>query len=79
VTWPVDALLKRVDAVLSGFIDSREQSLAEVGSDIAAVSDAARSFVLDGGKRLRPSFAYWGWRSVRGASEDDTGLVDVDR
>jgi geranylgeranyl diphosphate synthase type I len=68
-------LLKRVDTVLAAFIDSRDDSLSEVGADITAVADAARTFVLDGGKRLRPSFAYWGWRSVRDAAEDDTALV----
>jgi geranylgeranyl diphosphate synthase type I len=75
VTWPVDALLKRVDTVLAGFIDSRDESLAEVGADITTVADAARSFVLDGGKRLRPRFAYWGWRAVRDADADDSALV----
>jgi geranylgeranyl diphosphate synthase type I len=77
VTWPVDALLKRVDSVLSTFIDSRTDSLAEVGADITAVSEAARRFVLDGGKRLRPSFAYWGWRSVRDSADDDSALVSA--
>jgi geranylgeranyl diphosphate synthase type I len=31
--------------------------------------------VLDGGKRLRPSFAYWGWRTVRDAAAHDRPLI----
>jgi geranylgeranyl diphosphate synthase type I len=32
--------------------------------------------VLDGGKRLRPRFAYWGWRSVReDEDEDDDAML----
>jgi geranylgeranyl diphosphate synthase, type I len=77
VNWPVDAVLKRVDAALMTFLDSRAESLARVGADVTPVAEAARSFVLDGGKRLRPSFAYWGWRSVRGPDEDDSALVSA--
>ncbi len=39
------------------------------------VAEEARRFVLDGGKRLRPRFAYWGWRSVRGVDVNDAGLI----
>ena len=39
------------------------------------MAEAARAFVLDGGKRLRPSFAYWGWRTVQATSADDRALV----
>jgi len=77
VTGPVDALIARVDSALAGFLDSRTASLAEVGADLAPVAEAARAFVLDGGKRLRPSFAYWGWRTVRAVSVDDRALVSA--
>ncbi|MDP9118248.1 MAG: polyprenyl synthetase family protein [Actinomycetota bacterium] len=72
---PADALIDRVDAALATFIASRDKSLATVGPDIAPLADAARTFVLDGGKRLRPSFAYWGWRTTRCAADDDSALV----
>jgi geranylgeranyl diphosphate synthase, type I len=75
VTGPVDALLERVESALAGFLDSRAVSLAEAGAELAPLADAARAFVLDGGKRLRPSFAYWGWRTIRPVSADDHGLV----
>ena len=31
---------------------------------------ALEEFVLRGGKRLRPAFAYWGWRAVADATAD---------
>ncbi|MFN2517851.1 MAG: polyprenyl synthetase family protein [Jatrophihabitantaceae bacterium] len=75
MTGPIDALIERVDSALAGFLDSRTAALAEVGADLEPVAEAARAFVLNGGKRLRPSFAYWGWRTVRPASADDRALV----
>jgi len=75
VTGPADAdLIKRVDTTLAEFLDGRATSLAEVGPELAPVAEQARRF-LEGGKRLRPSFAYWGWRTVRSLDEDDTALV----
>ncbi|HEY8827597.1 MAG TPA: polyprenyl synthetase family protein [Jatrophihabitantaceae bacterium] len=75
MTGPIDALIARVDSALAGFLDTRTASLAEVGADLVPVAGAARAFVLDGGKRLRPSFAYWGWRTVKPVSADDHALV----
>lgn len=75
VTGHGDAVITRVDAELARFLDGRAATLARLGGDLAPVSDAARRFVLDGGKRLRPTFAYWGWRAVRSESDDDTVLI----
>jgi geranylgeranyl diphosphate synthase, type I len=75
VTRPDDALITRVDAALRTFLDGRAASLAAVGPELRPVVDAARRIVLHGGKRLRPRFAYWGWRSVRSAADDDAALV----
>jgi geranylgeranyl diphosphate synthase, type I len=38
------------------------------GSDYQVLLAALEDFALRGGKRLRPAFAYWGWRAV--ATED---------
>ena len=44
------------------------------GSDYEVLIAALEDFVLSGGKRLRPAFAYWGWRAV--ATEDpDPGVL----
>src|SRR4051794_6800541 len=56
-------------------MDGRAKGLAPLGSDLVPVAEIARRFVLDGGKRLRPTFAYWGWRAVRDESADDDALI----
>ena len=67
----------RIDAVLAGFLDSRGESLTVAGPELRVVAAVARRFVLNGGKRLRPRFAYWGWRAVKDADDDDTGLLQA--
>jgi geranylgeranyl diphosphate synthase type I len=73
-TSPLDAagLRHRVQAALESFLAEQTAVLAAVSPDLAPVSAAVRDFVLDGGKRLRPAFAYWGWR---GAGAEDTDEV----
>jgi geranylgeranyl diphosphate synthase, type I len=77
VTGSVDALISRVNSALGHFLDERAAALADAGADLAPLADAARAFVLDGGKRLRPTFAYWGWRCVQSTSADDRALVNA--
>jgi geranylgeranyl diphosphate synthase type I len=50
--------------------DRRAQTayIGSAGGHYDALVGALEDFVLNGGKRLRPAFAYWGWRAV--ASED---------
>lgn len=38
------------------------------------LTEALEEFVLRGGKRLRPAFAYWGWRAVAG-TEPGPGVL----
>ncbi|CPR03886.1 polyprenyl synthetase [Mycobacterium bohemicum DSM 44277] len=45
------------------------------GADHGLLIAALEDFVLNGGKRLRPAFAYWGWRSVSSAEPDDEVLL----
>jgi geranylgeranyl diphosphate synthase, type I len=75
VNRPGDAVVSRVDAELTAFLDARSEAFAALGADLVPMADAARSFVLDGGKRLRPTFAYWGWRTVRGEQDGDATLM----
>ena len=70
-----EKLIARVDGVLAAFLDTCSKSLAGVGPELDPVADAARAIVLDGGKRLRPMFAYWGWRSAAPADRDDSALI----
>jgi len=68
-----EAVVTRVDQVLATFLDERSGSLTLVGPELEPIAQAARSLVLDGGKRIRPRFAYWGWRSAapEGAPDED--------
>jgi geranylgeranyl diphosphate synthase, type I len=75
VTARGESVIPRVDSELAAFLDGRARALAVLGDDLVPVMDAARRFVLDGGKRLRPTFAYWGWRAVHGDEVDDAGLI----
>ena len=49
---------------LREYMSARRRDAAYIGSDYSALTGALEEFVLSGGKRLRPAFAYWGWRSV---------------
>jgi len=43
---------------------TRRREAAYIGADYGTLTSALEEFVLSGGKRLRPAFAYWGWRAV---------------
>ncbi|MGF2944365.1 bifunctional (2E,6E)-farnesyl/geranyl diphosphate synthase [Mycobacterium sp. Lab-001] len=53
---------------LRRYLCERRIETAYIGDDYGAFITTLEDFVLGGGKRLRPAFAYWGWRAV--ASED---------
>ncbi|MCU1688308.1 MAG: Polyprenyl synthetase [Pseudonocardiales bacterium] len=69
-------LTGRLEDALHRILDPRLASLELMGADLAPIANATRAFVLNGGKRLRPQFAYWGWRSVvaHGAPGEDAML-----
>src|SRR6476619_6565018 len=49
---------------LREYLRSRRNDAAYIGTDYAELTAALEEVVLRGGKRLRPAFAYWGWRAV---------------
>jgi len=49
---------------LRRYLDDRRTETAYIGGDYGEFIVALEDFVLGGGKRLRPAFAYWGWRAV---------------
>ncbi|GAB3212688.1 polyprenyl synthetase family protein [Marinactinospora thermotolerans] len=57
-----------IHAVLTAFLDGRRDLAFDADEGFArTVVDRLRSFILDGGKRIRPLFAWWGWRAAGGA------------
>jgi geranylgeranyl diphosphate synthase type I len=57
-----------IQRTLTAFLDVQEQRLAELGPELAEQVQAARD-ATSGGKRLRPSFCYWGFRAAGGDPE----------
>jgi geranylgeranyl diphosphate synthase type I len=49
---------------LREYMSARRRESAYIGANYGAMTGALEEFVLRGGKRLRPAFAYWGWRAV---------------
>lgn len=45
------------------------------GGDYDVFISTLEDFVLGGGKRLRPAFAYWGWRAVADTEPDPGALL----
>ena len=48
---------------------TRLSALGFLGKDNGPVTDALSRFALQGGKRLRPAFVYWGYRGAGGAAD----------
>ncbi|WP_436787271.1 polyprenyl synthetase family protein [Yinghuangia sp. YIM S10712] len=72
-----DGLRDRVNAALTAFMDRQGAVLAEVGDGMVPVTAALRDFLLDGGKRLRPGFCYWGWRGAGGVDQGEAGEAAI--
>ncbi|MCI4063636.1 polyprenyl synthetase family protein [Micromonospora sp. R77] len=62
-------LVEGVDETLAGFLAAEIDSLTEIDAAMGGFAATARDCVLAGGKRVRPTFAYWGWRGVVGGDE----------
>jgi geranylgeranyl diphosphate synthase type I len=63
-------LRDRVDKALHEFLQSAVAPLAGISPDLAPFGAVTEAFVMDGGKRLRPAFCYWGFRSAGGEDSD---------
>lgn len=62
-------LVSAVDDTLAAFLATEVASLTKIDAAMGGFATTARDSVLAGGKRLRPTFAYWGWRGVVGGAE----------
>jgi geranylgeranyl diphosphate synthase, type I len=61
---------------LREYLQERRRDAAYIGAEYSALTAALEEFVLRGGKRLRPAFAYWGWRAVAAAPDtEDSGVL----
>jgi geranylgeranyl diphosphate synthase type I len=73
----LDRLRATVSGALREFLDGQRDTLAAMDPGLIPVVDEVRA-LADGGKRLRPAFAYWGWRGARaaaGTAEDEAAVL----
>ncbi|MDQ1699543.1 MAG: geranylgeranyl diphosphate synthase, type, partial [Frankiaceae bacterium] len=77
VTSSADVLKDRVDKALHEWMQAARPSIASISPDLEPFVDALAAFVLDGGKRLRPAFCYWGYRAAARADDEvaDDGAI----
>lgn len=71
---PVE-IVPTVETELASFLASRSDVVDPVGPVYRAAADALSRFVLGGGKRIRPSFAWLGWLGARGAAEREKSVL----
>ncbi|MFG1611021.1 polyprenyl synthetase family protein [Actinoplanes sp. NPDC049265] len=62
-------LVAHVEGTLADFLATQIAALDAVDPALGGFARTARDLVLGGGKRLRPTFAYWGWRGVADPGE----------
>jgi geranylgeranyl diphosphate synthase type I len=60
---------------LRDFLADRRTQLTDISQELAPGADELAEFVLQGGKRIRPTFAYWGFRGAGGPSEHHRAAV----
>jgi geranylgeranyl diphosphate synthase, type I len=65
----VEDLRGRVQKVLDDVMTFQAARLDAVGTELAPMAEAITE-LLAGGKRLRPAFAYWGWRGAGGSDTE---------
>ncbi|GIE96265.1 polyprenyl synthetase family protein [Paractinoplanes rishiriensis] len=60
----VTVLIDAIEGTLADFLAAQTVALDGIDPALGGLARTARDLVLAGGKRLRPTFAYWGWRGV---------------
>ncbi|MDQ3402156.1 MAG: polyprenyl synthetase family protein, partial [Actinomycetota bacterium] len=69
---PIDrALATHVERSLADYLATRGEAMTAMAPSFGSAVDALSEFVLSGGKRLRPTFAWWGWRGAGGSGDDE--------
>ncbi|MEU6644172.1 polyprenyl synthetase family protein [Saccharomonospora sp. NPDC046836] len=68
-----------INRVLAGFLRDASETIGRTEPVFTPATDALCDFVLGGGKRLRPTFAWWSWRGFGGdpAGDQAAGVLHV--
>ncbi|MBM7278183.1 polyprenyl synthetase family protein [Gordonia rubripertincta] len=70
----LDAVPAAVETELRSFFDVAVPAAAEIAPVVGTAAELVRDFVLQGGKRIRPVFAFAGWRC--GMTESGRAVSD---
>ncbi|WP_414625833.1 polyprenyl synthetase family protein, partial [Gordonia alkanivorans] len=70
----LDAVPAAVETELRSFFDVAVPAAAEIAPVVGTAAELVRDFVLQGGKRIRPVFAFAGWR----CGMTESGRADSD-
>ncbi|WP_231950537.1 polyprenyl synthetase family protein [Allokutzneria albata] len=74
----VDATLTaHVEHELRVYLGRQRAAAASIDEAFASAVGALSDFVVSGGKRIRPTFAWWGWRAAGGDPDDLDTVVPV--
>ncbi len=68
-------LTAAIEAALTTYLDGRTADAATIDPVFGEATEALAAFVLGGGKRIRPTFAWWGWRGAGGAVESPEAIA----
>jgi geranylgeranyl diphosphate synthase, type I len=71
------ALSAAVEVTLSDFLAREAVALESADPALGGLASLARGYVLACGKRLRPTFAHWGWRGVAGLAPPLEAVLPV--
>jgi geranylgeranyl diphosphate synthase, type I len=63
-----------IEAALAIYLEARTAEASAIDPNFAAAADELSAFVLCGGKRIRPTFAWWGWRGAGGSVDAPEAL-----
>ncbi len=63
-----------IEAALAVYLEARTAEASAIDPHYAAAADELGAFVLGGGKRIRPTFAWWGWRGAGGSVDAPEAL-----
>jgi geranylgeranyl diphosphate synthase type I len=68
-----------VERALAEFLGRAGAEICHIEPSVRAGIDALSGFALGGGKRLRPTFAWWGWRGAGGdpAGDEAEGVLQA--
>lgn len=64
-----DAIPAHVERTLTEYLAAKQSTMASLTQELADALDSLVEFVLRGGKRIRPTFAWWGWRGAGGGAD----------